>query len=85
MKAPDADDGHAAAEPAALADLRVLVVEDEANTRAGLRRLLEGSGAKVMAVGSTAEALEAVLKALLIAAEEALLFSLVFVSAIFIL
>ena len=56
---------HAQAAPAAhetspLAGLRVLVVDDEADARTLARRVLEERGAEVVAVGSAAEALEAV-------------------------
>jgi signal transduction histidine kinase/ActR/RegA family two-component response regulator len=43
-----------------LAGLRVLVVDDEADARTLARRVLEERGAEVLAVGSAAEALEAV-------------------------
>ncbi len=43
-----------------LAGLRVLVVDDEADARTLARRVLEERGAEVVAVGSAAEALEAV-------------------------
>jgi CheY-like chemotaxis protein len=43
-----------------LAGLRVLVVDDEVDARALARRVLEERGAEVVAVGSAAEALEAV-------------------------
>src|SRR5206468_11896349 len=43
----------------ALAGVRVLVVEDEADTRELLARMLERCGAAVTAVGSAAEALAA--------------------------
>jgi CheY-like chemotaxis protein len=42
-----------------LAGVRVLVVDDEPDARALLRRLLEDSGAEVWALGSAREALEA--------------------------
>jgi signal transduction histidine kinase/AmiR/NasT family two-component response regulator len=45
---------------ASLAGLRVLVVDDEADARTLARRVLEERGAEVVAVGSAAEALEAV-------------------------
>jgi signal transduction histidine kinase/ActR/RegA family two-component response regulator len=45
---------------APLAGLRVLVVDDEADARTLARRVLEERGAEVVAVGSAAEALEAV-------------------------
>lgn len=45
-------------EPVALDGLRLLLVEDEADTRDILIRLLERAGAVVTAVGSAAEALE---------------------------
>jgi len=44
-------------EDPSLAGVRVLVVEDEPDARALLRRLLEGAGAVVVAAGSVAEAL----------------------------
>lgn len=44
-------------EPVALDGLRVLLVEDEADARYILIRLLEGAGALVTAVGSAAEAM----------------------------
>ena len=44
---------------AGLGGLRVLVVDDEADARELLTTVLERSGAKVIAVGSTADALEA--------------------------
>jgi len=43
-----------------LAGLRVLIVDDEADARTLARRVLEERGAEVVAVGSAAEALEAV-------------------------
>jgi signal transduction histidine kinase/AmiR/NasT family two-component response regulator len=47
-------------EASPLAGLRVLVVDDEADARTLARRVLEERGAEVVAVGSAAEALEAV-------------------------
>jgi signal transduction histidine kinase/AmiR/NasT family two-component response regulator len=47
-------------ETSPLAGLRVLVVDDEADARTLARRVLEERGAEVVAVGSAAEALEAV-------------------------
>jgi PAS domain S-box-containing protein len=58
--APAAAAGAGAPCPApVLQGLRMLVVEDEANTRAGLRQLLEGCGAEVTAVESAALAVAA--------------------------
>jgi signal transduction histidine kinase/AmiR/NasT family two-component response regulator len=47
-------------DPATLAGVRVLVVDDEADARTLARRVLEERGAEVVTVGSAAEALEAV-------------------------
>jgi signal transduction histidine kinase/ActR/RegA family two-component response regulator len=45
--------------PPSLAGLRVLVVDDEADTRGLLRKVLEGCDSEVMTAGSVAEAVEA--------------------------
>jgi signal transduction histidine kinase/ActR/RegA family two-component response regulator len=47
-------------DPSSLVGLRVLVVDDEPDARTLARRVLEERGAEVVAVGSAAEALEAV-------------------------
>jgi signal transduction histidine kinase/ActR/RegA family two-component response regulator len=47
-------------DPSWLAGLRVLIVDDEPDARTLARRVLEERGAEVVAVGSAAEALEAV-------------------------
>ena len=47
-------------DPSSLTGLRVLVVDDEPDARTLARRVLEERGAEVVAVGSAAEALEAV-------------------------
>jgi CheY-like chemotaxis protein len=49
----------AAPEPSALAGARILVVDDEIDTRVTLRAILEQSGAEVVAVGSAEDALRA--------------------------
>jgi signal transduction histidine kinase/ActR/RegA family two-component response regulator len=46
--------------PPSLTGLRVLVVDDEADTRGLLRKVLEGCGSEVTTAGSAAEALEAI-------------------------
>jgi CheY-like chemotaxis protein len=46
-----------AAGAVSLSNVRVLAVDDEADTRDLLREILEGAGARVLAVGSAAEAL----------------------------
>ncbi|HEY0099788.1 MAG TPA: ATP-binding protein [Pyrinomonadaceae bacterium] len=46
--------------PPSLEGLRVLVVDDEADTRGLLRKVLEGCGSEVMTAGSVAEALESI-------------------------
>jgi signal transduction histidine kinase/ActR/RegA family two-component response regulator len=46
--------------PPSLAGLRVLVVDDEADTRGMLRKVLEGCGSEVTTAGSAAEALAAI-------------------------
>jgi CheY-like chemotaxis protein/two-component sensor histidine kinase len=45
--------------PPSLAGLRVLIVDDEPDTRGLLRKVLEGCDSEVMTVGSAAEAVEA--------------------------
>jgi CheY-like chemotaxis protein len=47
-------------EPSSLAGLRILVVDDEPDARTLAQRVLEECGAEVVAVGSAAEALQAV-------------------------
>jgi CheY-like chemotaxis protein len=47
-------------DPSSLLGLRVLIVDDEPDARTLARRVLEERGAEVVAVGSAAEALEAV-------------------------
>jgi signal transduction histidine kinase/ActR/RegA family two-component response regulator len=49
--------------PPSLAGLRVLVVDDEPDTRGLLRKVLEGCGSEVTTAGSTAEAMEAIARA----------------------
>ena len=59
---PDAD--AAAREPARVLDgLRVLLVDDDTNTRRGMAWALEDAGAEVTAVGSAADAVRALLAA----------------------
>lgn len=57
--APPAEPGSSSAASGILAGVRVLVAEDDADTRAFLRLTLESEGAAVTAVASTAEALSA--------------------------
>lgn len=54
----DAEAADTRGEPVALDGLRVLLVEDDADARDVLARLLEGAGALVTAVGSAAEAMD---------------------------
>ncbi len=54
---PRAKDGSAEAEPTDLRGVRVLVVDDEADSRETLRHILEHCHAEVLTVGSTAEAM----------------------------
>lgn len=59
LHAPHESESHTLASSADLADLRVLVVDDEPDTREVLRALLVAQGAQVHCVGSAAEALAA--------------------------
>lgn len=54
----DGQDAEPRTEPQPLNGLRVLLVEDEADARFVLVRMLSGAGALVMAVGSAAEAMD---------------------------
>jgi two-component system, chemotaxis family, sensor kinase Cph1 len=54
------EEGRQIEDASSLTGLRILIVDDEADARTLARRVLEERGAEVVAVGSAAEALEAV-------------------------